>query len=107
MKAFASERLAEYMRSKGKSIICVEVATADHSDFDVAEIFVRFPKDSHLDYLVNQKNYRKYPLYIEETDTQIGTVLLPQYRMHVAECIYFDREKSYLWHKLTWKGLSL
>ena len=51
MKFSYTPELLEYMHRKGKKHISVEVATADHSDFDVAELYYRIIDDRTVEFL--------------------------------------------------------
>ena len=52
MKVEYSPELLELLRSKKKRNISIEVASSDHSDIEVTEIFLRYVTDEFADYLV-------------------------------------------------------
>ena len=95
------------MKTRNRHIVSVEVATADRSDFDVSEIYLRLVSDKYAKYLIEKKNYRSIPLLDEDECGEVGTVLLPNYRLHLSERLYFDRVRSFFWHKYIWEGISL
>ena len=57
MKVEYSPELLELLRSKKKRNISIEVASSDHSDIEVTEIFLRYVTDEFADYLVQKKKY--------------------------------------------------
>ena len=50
--------LLKYMKEKGKNNIVVQVAQADHSEIEIAEVFVQLMNDRRADELL-QKRFRK------------------------------------------------
>ena len=92
--------LLEYMHNKNKKHIAVEVATSDHSDFDVTELYFRFVKESQIPYLRDKKRY-----VVKETSA--GFVLLPPYRLHYDNIITFGLKKFLIFHSITQTGISL
>ncbi len=93
-------RLLEYMKEKGKKHISVEVATSDHSDFEVTELYYRFVKEDYAIYLRDKKRY-----VMKETD--VGYIMLPPYRLHYEEFITFDLKKFLIFHSITQTGITL
>ncbi len=93
-------RLLEYMKKKGKKHISVEVASSDHSDFEVTELYYRFVKEDYALYLRDKKRY-----VIKETD--VGYILLPPYRLHYEPVITFDLKSFWIFHSISQTGIEL
>ena len=91
--------LLSYMKAKNKRHIAVEVAKADHSDFDVTELYYRFVTDRMLEDL-EARRYR-----IHETDT--GKVALPPYILQYSDTVTFGLKKVMFFHSITCEGISL
>ena len=92
--------LISYMDNKGKKHIAVEVASSDHSDFEVTELYYRFISEDHAFYLRDKKRY-----VLKETD--VGFVLLPPYRLHYEDIVTFGLKKFLIFHSITQTGISL
>ncbi len=93
--------LLEYMKEKGKRNIAIEVISADHSDFDVTELYVHFMTDSRVDYFKTSKRFRSIA-------TGIGEVLLPPYRLEYDETLTFGLVKGLFGiKKITYQGVRL
>ena len=59
MEFVVTPELAEHMKKKKKTGIAVKIATSDHSDFDVTELFLQLVNDDFADYLKEKYNYRE------------------------------------------------
>ena len=99
MKFSYTPELLEYMHRKGKKHISVEVATADHSDFDVAELYYRIIDDRTVEFL-KKKRYRA-------VETEHGLVVLPPYHLEYDEIVTFRLRKVLLFHTVTTDGIRL
>ena len=75
--------LEEYMNKKKKTHIVLDVATSDHSDFDVSELFVRLADEKHAAYLVEKKKFK-------EREADGFRVLLPNYLLEYGDTIAFS-----------------
>ncbi len=92
--------LLAYMEKTGKRNISVEVASADHSDFDVTELYYRVIDDKTAAFLVKNRRFRA-------VETAVGKVLLPTYYLEYAPVVTFHRKKYWIFHRLTAEGISL
>ncbi|MBO4374219.1 MAG: hypothetical protein J5829_03845 [Lachnospiraceae bacterium] len=92
--------LLSYMNEKGKKHIAVEVASSNHSDFEVTELYFRFVKEDYAYYLRDKKRY-----ILKETD--VGFVLLPPYRLHYEETVTFGLKRFLIFRSITQTGISL
>ncbi len=99
MEFFYTPQLLEYMRRKGKRHISVEVATADHSDFDVAELYYRLIDDKTVEFL-KKKRYRA-------VRTEHGLVMLPPYHLEYDETVTFRLKKVLFFTSVTTDGIRL
>ena len=99
MKFLYTPELMEYMRKKGKRNLSVEVASADHSDFDVTELYFRIIDDRTAEFL-KKKRYRA-------VGTQMGYVMLPPYHLHYDEEVTFRLKKMLFFHSVTTDGIRL
>ena len=100
MEVHISRGLEEYMAGSGRKNIAVEVAKADHSDFDVTELYVRLVDDRTADYLERKRGYRSLK-------TSSGRLLLPSYRLEFDRDVSFDVKKFWIFHKVTMEGIRL
>lgn len=92
-------QLLEHMRKKGKRHIAVEVASADHSDFDVTELYYRIIDDRTVEFL-KKKRYRA-------VETDVGYVLLPPYHLEYAKTVTFGLKKVLFFHTVTTEDIRL
>ena len=100
MTVSISPELAAYMARRHRRILSVEVASADHSDIEVTELYVRLVRDDFADYLVDRKHYRRVPAGEYE-------VLLPNYRLHYDEELRFGLKSFWFFHHITLEGVRL
>ena len=105
MRITISENLKNHLQHKNKRNIVVEVATTDHSDFDVTEIFIRLCDYSHRDYLKEKKGYREFP--IEGIPQNHMAVLIKPYRLEIGPEVSFDLTKKFIFNKITYEGIKL
>ena len=130
-RMYGSPALLQYMHGKNKRNLVVEVASSNASDFEVTELYMRLVSDSMVEYLLKKKRYRSFPLSGEqareasdsgEKDADAAVpgqrdeaaseslsyrVLLPPYHLQIADEVYFDVKKYWIFHKLTMKGIEL
>ena len=105
MKITISEELRRHLEHRNKRNIVVEVASADHSDIEVTEIFLRTCDYSHRDYLKEKKGYREYP--IEGIPQNHMAVLIKPYRLEFEPEVTFDLTKKWLFNKIIYTGIKL
>ena len=92
------EELKEYMKQKNKKNIIVEVVTINHSEIEITELHVHFINEKQTEFYKTKKNYRS-------TETEMGEVLLPCFKLQYDEEIVFGL-KSFLGFKsLSYKGI--
>ena len=101
MEFVVTPELAEHMKKKKKTGIAIKIATSDHSDFDVTELFLQLVNDDFADYLKEKYNYR------ERTAESGERVLLPNYRLEYDRRVVFGLKKVFLFHKVTMDGVRL
>lgn len=87
------------MQEKGKRIIVVEVAQAD-GDFEVTELHVHFTDEKQAELFKKRKNFHAFP-------TELGEVLLPNYRLEYEDTVTFGLKKVLLWNTVTQTGIKL
>ena len=92
--------LFEYMKKKRKMNISVEVASSDHSDFEVTEIYLRLVSDRFAEYLTGKKRY-------VAKQSEAGLILLPPYRLDYDNVITFSLKKVLFFHILKQEGIRL
>ena len=102
-----SKALAHYMKEKNKYTLSVEVASSNASDFEVTEMYFRLVNDSSARYLTGKRRYRSFAAFCAEDPDFTGQILLPPYRLHIAEQVKFDIKKIWLFHKITAEGIEL
>ena len=88
MEIIFTPAMLEYMKKKNKYNISVEIASSDHSDFDVSELYIRLVSDAFADQMLKMKKSH-------EIRTPQGRVLLPNYRLDYDETVIFDRKKLF------------
>lgn len=94
-----TDELIEYMKQKEKKNIIVEVAKSDSSDFDVTELHTHFVDDKQSELFVKRQGFHTY-------ETELGKVLLPNYRLEYDKEVIFGIKKVLFWHVVTVKGIS-
>jgi hypothetical protein len=92
--------LLAYMKRKGKMNISVEVASSDHSDFEITELYLRLVTDDFAAYLIQKKRYRG-------VRTDQGQVLFPPYRLFCNDRVVFSLKKIWIFHALRQEGIRL
>jgi len=99
MKFIYTEELKEYMKLKSHRNIIVEVASSDSSDFQVSEFHIHFVSDKQANLFVKRQGFHTY-------ETEIGLILLPNYRLEYKEEIIFGIKKVLFFHKITVDGIA-
>ncbi len=88
------------MKRKGKMNISVEVASSDHSDFEITELYLRLVTDDFAAYLIQKKRYRG-------VRTDQGQVLFPPYRLFCNDRVVFSLKKIWIFRSLRQEGIRL
>lgn len=94
-----TDELIEYMNKKGKRNIIIEVATAD-GDFEVTELHTHFIEDKQVEAFIKRQGFHPY-------DTDMGKVLLPNYRLTYSEEVTFGIKKVLFFNIVTVEGVKL
>ncbi len=94
------EALREYMAKKGMTTIAVEVASAQHSDIEVTELYVHLISDRQAAYFKEKKKYRA-------VQGELGELLLPPYNLEYDETVSFGLKKFWIFHSIRYKGIRL
>ena len=100
MKVEHSPELLAYMQEKRRKTISVEVAKSDHSDFEVAEIYLRLVKDDFASYLKDKKRYRS-------VKTEEGELLLPPYVLEIDPVVRLCLKRRWVFRTITVDGIRL
>ena len=90
--------LLKFMKEKGKNNIVVQVAQADHSEIEIAEVFVQLMNDRRADELLQKR-------YSAKTAEGGVRVLFPPYHLIYEDTITFAMKRVGPFRKLTWKGI--
>ncbi|MCR5509795.1 MAG: hypothetical protein K6F54_02420 [Lachnospiraceae bacterium] len=101
MRVVYDTDLIEYMTSRNKENILVEVASSNTSDFDVTELYLRFIPDKHADRLLAAgKGYRAQK-------APVGRLIIPPYHMHIADEVRVHLKSFLFIHWLKQEGFKL
>lgn len=100
MKFVYDEKLKEYMEKSGKKIIAVEVASSNCSDIEITELYVHFVSEKQAEYFKAKKKFREY-------ETEMGKVLLPNYRLDYEDIITFGLKSFWFIKSVTQKGIRV
>lgn len=100
MEIVYTPELLAYMKRKGKMNISVEVASSDHSDFEITELYLRLVTDDFAAYLIQKKRYRG-------VRTDQGQVLFSPYRLFCNDRVVFSLKKIWIFHALRQEGIRL
>lgn len=91
--------LVSYMKDTGKRNIVVQVAQAEHSEIEIAEIFVQLMNDRRADGLAAKRySVRQLP------DSGLR-VLFPPYHLIYEDTVTFAMKKIGPFKKVSWKGI--
>lgn len=94
------EALREYMAQKGMTAIAVEVASSEHSDIEVTELYVHLISDKQAAYFKEKKRFRPIP-------GELGEVLLPPYHLEYDDTISFSLKKFWIFRWIRYSGIRL
>ncbi len=99
MRFAYTDGLRRYMEASGKKIIIVEVIQCD-GDFEVTELHVHFTDERQAKLFQERRKFRR-------VETELGAVLLPNYRLQYQDTVTFGLKKVLFWHVVTQTGISL
>lgn len=88
------------MLEKKKRNIIVEPVEVNNSDFDVTELHVYLANDKQAEFFKTKKKYKGY-------QTDLGEVLLPNYRLEYEKIVVFGLKKFLFIRYVTYKGIRL
>ncbi len=91
--------LREYMQKKGMTTIAVEVISSN-SDFEITELHIHLISDKQRDYFKEKKGFRA-------ARTEVGEVLLPNYRLEYDDVVTFELKKHWIFHSIRAEGIRL
>ena len=91
--------LREYMQQKGMTTVAVEVVTSN-SDIEITELYIHLIKDRQAEYYKEKKGYRA-------VKTEIGEVLLPNYRLEYDDVITLKLKKFWFFRSIQTSGIRL
>ena len=94
------EALRDYMAQKGMTTIAVEVASSQHSDIEVTELYVHLISDKQAAYFKEKKRFRSIR-------GELGEVLLPPYHLEYDETVSFGLKKTWIFHSIQFSGIRL
>ena len=100
MEIIIGQELEEYLKGKKQHNIVVDVATANTSDIEVSEIYLRTVTDENAAYLKEKKKFRGYP-------ASCGEVLFPNYHLQIGETVRFSLKKVFIFRKIEMDGVRL
>ena len=92
--------LEKYMLEKKKTNIIVEPVEVNNSDCDVTELHVYLANDKQAEFFKTKKKYKGH-------QTDLGEVLLPNYRLEYEETVVFGLKKFLFIRYVTYKGIRL
>ena len=86
MNFICEPALQEYMQKKKRAAILVEEITSSNSDFEITELHIRLADERTAKLFKTKKRY-----YACQTD--FGEVLLPPFKLKIADTVVFSRNK--------------
>lgn len=99
MNFICEPALQEYMQKKKRSAIVVEEITSNNSDFEITELHIHLADQKQAAHFKTKKRY-----YTHKTD--FGEVLLPPFKLKIADTVVFSL-KSFLGIRyVTQKGIE-
>lgn len=100
MKFVYEPALLEYMEQKGKKNIVVEVVSADHSDIEITELHVHLVNDRLTKFFKEEKKFHSI-------STEVGEVLLPNYRLEYDATITFGLKTFLCFKSVAYTGIRV
>ena len=100
MKFVYSEELVSYMNKTDKHNIVVEIIICNNSEIEIADLHVYLIDDKRAAFFKEKKGYG----FIK---TEYGEVLIPKFKLHYDDVIYFDIKTFLFFRYLTYKGIFI
>ena len=100
MEFIYEPELLEYMKSKDRYDIIVELVSIDHSDIEMTDLHVFLANERQLKLFKEEKKYKSIR-------TSVGEVLMPVYKFDVDEKIVFGLKSTWIFKTLTYKGIRI
>ena len=96
-----SDELIEYMRSRRKECILVDIASTSTCDLDVTEMYLRFISDKHADRLLGSgKGYKVH-------EAPFGRLVIPPYNLNISDSVSVYLKKVLFFNVIKQDGLTL
>ena len=100
MEFIYEPELLEYMKSKDRYDMIVELVSIDHSDIEMTDLHVFLANERQLKLFKEEKKYKSIR-------TSVGEVLMPVYKFDVDEKIVFGLKSTWIFKTLTYKGIRI
>ena len=102
MEFIYEPELLEYMKTKGRYDIIVELVSIDHSDIEMTDLHVFLANERQMKLFKEEKKYKSI-------STSVGEVLMPVYKfdMDEDEKIVFGLKSAWIFKTVTYKGIRI
>ena len=102
MEFIYEPELLEYMKSKGRYNIIVELVSIDHSDIEMTDLHVFLANERQMKLFKEEKKYKSIK-------TEVGEVLMPVYKFDMDEDkkVVFGLKSTWIFKTVTVKGIRI
>ncbi len=102
MEFIYEPELLEYMKTKDRYDIIVELVSIDHSDIEMTDLHVFLANKRQVKLFKEEKKYKTIK-------TDVGEVLMPLYKFELNEDkkVIFGLKTTWIFKSLTYKGIRL
>jgi len=100
LRVVYEQELSDKLSAARRRNAVVELATANTSDIEISEVFLRFVTDKAAEELVNKKRYRR-------VEAPVGSLLIAPYPFEIEDTVTIGYSRWWKFRRLKLEGIKI